>query len=318
MHQENKLFQNLPPNSSLYYEKMYANDSVRFGKAREHCEDLWRDFAPHADRHFLSEFRGSIPDRELGNLRTHARWFEMYLTVSLMRLGLDIRCPKPGPDILITAGSRRVWIEAVCASTGQTALPDSVPEPEYDKAMSTPIDKYVLRIRNSLDDKAEKFRTYISKGVVGREDLLVIAINVGLVNLMPHLYHCMRRSLYGEGDLILHFDKRTGRVVRTHYETTPEVSKRSGSPVGLTPFIDGSMGHISAAMASWATAQYPPVGLGDDCVLYPNLSSVNAWPKGMLPMGEEWFVRESDDREDEWGLTKIIHTLRRKDAGNGE
>ena len=77
MHHNGSLFQSLPPNISLYYEKMYATGEERFRRAREHCEDLWRDFAEHADRHFLSEFRGSTPDQELRNLRTHARWFEM-------------------------------------------------------------------------------------------------------------------------------------------------------------------------------------------------------------------------------------------------
>ena len=221
MHHNGSLFQGLPPNSSLYYEKMYAAGEERFRRAREHCEDLWRDFAPHADEHFLSEFRGSEPDRGRRNLQTHARWFEMYLTVSLIRLGLGVRCPKPGPDILLTAGGRRVWAEAVSATAGQNGFPDSVPEPEYGKLVDTPIDKYVLRIRNSLDEKARKFRTYIENGTVDRNDVLVIAINVWGVGLGPHLYHCMQRALYGEGDLILNFDKRTGEVVGSGYERTP-------------------------------------------------------------------------------------------------
>lgn len=213
MHNEGPLFQTLPPNSSVYYGKMYAGGEDRFRKAREHCEDLWRDFAPDADRHFLSEFRGSVSDRETANLRTHARWFEMYLTVSLMRLGLDIRCPKPsGPDILLTTRGRRVWIEAVCATSGQKGLPDSVPEPEYGKCTDTPIEKYVLRVRNSLDEKAKKFRAYMKNGTVGQEDVLVVAIK---------------------------------------------------------------------------------------------------------PMGEERIVKESPNDQDRWTLSKIVHTLRRKDAENG-
>ena len=223
---------------------------------------------------------------------------------------------------LLTAGGRRVWTEAVSATTGQNGFPDSVPEPEYGKLVDTPIDKYVLRIRNSLDEKARKFRTYIENGTVDRNDVLVIAINVWGVGLGPHLYHCMQRALYGEGDLILNFDKRTGEVVGSGYERTPDIHKQSGAQVGLTrggwpsSLIDGSMSHISAAMASSATAVEPPLGLGDDCVLYPNLSCVNPWPKGTMPMGEERIVQQSEDGEGQWILTKIAHTLRRKEASS--
>ena len=307
MHHNGSLFQGLPPNSSLYYEKMYAAGEERFRRAREHCEDLWRYFAEHADRHFLSEFRGSTPDQELRNLRTHARWFEMYLTVSLMRLGLEIRCPKPGPDILLTSGGRHIWIEAVCATSGQKGLPDSVPEAQHGKVVDTPIDKYVLRIRNSLDEKARKFRTYIENGTVGRDDVLVVAINVWAVELGPHLYHCMQKSLYGEGDLVLYYDRGTGKTVGSGHETTPKIDKQSGAQIGVTPFLDGSMPHISAVLASWATAVTPPLRLGDDCVLYPNLSCTNTWPEGVVPLGEEWVVNESKDRNDRWTLTKNTH-----------
>lgn len=99
----------LPSRHSLAYEGMYRPSGDHFrvlSKARAHCEDLWIDFQEFADPNFRAEFA----------YRTHERWFEMYLTVSLIRAGHKVICRKPGPDILLKEDGRRIWIEATCAT----------------------------------------------------------------------------------------------------------------------------------------------------------------------------------------------------------
>ena len=139
--------------------------------AKAHCEDLWCDFAEHANERFCKEFR----------LHFHQRWFEMYLTVSLIRTGLTVeyRNRECGPDILLTVAKRRVWIEAACMTEGLAGKPDSVPPLEHGKVVDVPIKQYVMRIRHSLDAKAKQFRRYLQDGVVRHGDVLVIAINGG-------------------------------------------------------------------------------------------------------------------------------------------
>ena len=199
-----ELFSRSPRNSSRQYELIRAAGDERFKKAKEHCEDLWSTFEPFADDHFLSEFP----------LRFHERWFEMYLTVSLIRLGLHIQCPKPGPDTLLTSGGQRIWIEAVCATSGQKGAPDSVPEPVPNKWTDVPVDQYVLRIRNSLHQKVEVFSNYIENRTVGQDDITVVAISVWPAGLWPQdMLACMPRSLYGIGDPILEYDQVTGQQV---------------------------------------------------------------------------------------------------------
>ena len=55
--------------------------------------------------------------------------------------------------------------------------PDSVPPLELGKVRGGPIDQYLdpylKRIRNSLDEKAKKFKTYLGKRLVGQNDILV-------------------------------------------------------------------------------------------------------------------------------------------------
>ena len=295
---KSELFSDLPSNSCPLYKSIRAASEKSSKVAREHCEDLWRTFKPHADEHFLSEFP----------LHLHERWFEMYLAVSLMRRGLGIRCPKPGPDILLTSRQPRIWIEAVCATSGQQGAPDSVPELAVGKLADVPVDQYILRIRTSLEEKARKFSKYIKDGIVDRDDVLLVAISVSSAGLWPQdMTECMPRALYGIGNQILKYNKRTGEQVGSYRETISEIRKKSsGAPVGIRPFVDGSMPHISATLASWAKVVSLPPRLGDDYVLYPNLASTNPWPRGTVAMGEEWSYEEG---EDSWRGTKTTYLL---------
>jgi hypothetical protein len=51
------------------------------------CEQLWNEYKEFADDHFLIELRRDF----------NARFWEMYLAITLRRCGYDIYCPKPGP-----------------------------------------------------------------------------------------------------------------------------------------------------------------------------------------------------------------------------
>ena len=54
-------------------------------RSRHHCEYLWIFFERHADKEFLKEIRSNFFD---------ARYWEMYLTTSLILAGYEVSCPK--------------------------------------------------------------------------------------------------------------------------------------------------------------------------------------------------------------------------------
>ena len=56
MLRKSELFSDLPSNSCLQYRLIRAASKECFKVAREHCEDLWRTFKPHADEHFCLSF----------------------------------------------------------------------------------------------------------------------------------------------------------------------------------------------------------------------------------------------------------------------
>ncbi|HEY7641721.1 MAG TPA: hypothetical protein VH814_18465 [Steroidobacteraceae bacterium] len=281
------LFATAPANACAAYTNLRNATEGWQLAGRQHCDNLWHDFQPHADANFVAEFP----------LHLHERWFEMYLTVALLRAGLNATCPKPGPDVLITTASgTRVWIEATCATPGATGLPDSVPAPQYAQAgqppivTSRPTEQMVLRIRNALSIKEAVYRSYLQAGIVAPTDVLAIAINVHAVHgLWADMGDLMMRSFYGVGDLVLTLDRDTGTVVRSHHNQLTHVAKKkTGAPVGVQPFIDSSLPHISAVIGSRADAVNLPNRLGDDMTLFPNLTSSIAWPLGAVERGEEW------------------------------
>ena len=286
-----------PDNCSPMYEYMYRGDGGRAQDARKYCDDLWSVFHHHADPHFRREF----PLRE----KTHQRWFEMYLTVALVRAGLDVCCPKPsGPDILLKVDERKIWVEATCPTGGLADSPNSIPPLVPDAVTREPVREYVLRILSSLDAKQKKLRKYIKDGIVAPGDMAVVAINTfGVDGPGPYMESHMKRSLYGIGDPVLHMERSTGSVNRiSHQEvaTICKLKKETGKPekveIGTQPFLDGSIAHISGVLASQVDAFNRSTTLGGDLVLYPNLSGENVSPPGALKLGHEWRFREHPDR----------------------
>jgi hypothetical protein len=59
----------------------------RLKMAKAHCEYLWVYFERHADKEFRTALRRTFD----------ARYWEMYLTMSLILSGYEVTCPRPGP-----------------------------------------------------------------------------------------------------------------------------------------------------------------------------------------------------------------------------
>jgi hypothetical protein len=281
------LFTITPANACLTYKYLQKATQGHSLGGRQHCDDLWRDFARHADPNFAEEF----------SLHLHERWFEMYFTVALLRARLNVTCLKPGPDVLVTlANGTRIWIEAICATAGVAGLPDSVPavqcaaidRPLVVTARST--EQMTLRICNALSSKAAVFRRYLAERIVLPTDLFAIAINVHAVpNLWADMGDLMMRALYGVGDLVLTVSRDTGAIIGSRHDELTHIAKnRTGALVGVQPFIDGSLSHISAVIGSRADAVNLPRRLGDDLMLFPNLTATVPWVAGTVRRGEEW------------------------------
>ena len=148
--------------------------SGRLRAARSHCEYLWIFFQHHADPEFRNELRSNFD----------ARYWEMYLTTSLILAGYDVTCPKPGPDVGIMYKGQRIWFEATCPTRGADGAPDQIPEmkvaaPGRDPIVyDVPNEKIILRYLNSISGKyKDQYANWLKKGIVSDKDAFVITVN---------------------------------------------------------------------------------------------------------------------------------------------
>jgi hypothetical protein len=288
MNQAPDLFGSAPRDACDLYDKLCRPDEFPKGQiVRQHCERLWHTYHPFAEAQFLPEFP----------LRLHQRWFEMYLTVTLLERGADVKhSAPPGPDNLINVNGRRVWIEAVCGTGGKPGLPDSIVEPPTGQVFDVPWDKIALRIRSSMEEKKRKYDTYLGEGRATAADSLLIALNVHQIPYASaDVERYVFRSLYGVGNQVLWIDRKTAKAVGSTNEQLQAVPKLStGALVGTQPFIDGSMPSIAGVIVSAHSALSAAEKL-PDFTLYPNLTAAAPWNAGDLPIEREWEFEQTAD-----------------------
>jgi hypothetical protein len=133
---------------------------------RLHCEYLWIFYQHHADKEFCNEIRSNFD----------ARYWEMYLTTSLILAGFEVTCPKPGPDVGIIHKGQRIWFEATSPTRGTDGSPDQIPEEHvagpHDPVVfqDVPNEKIILRYLNSISVKYnEQYANWLKKGIVSEK-----------------------------------------------------------------------------------------------------------------------------------------------------
>jgi len=274
-----------PANASHGYVNLYSAATDEHRKIREHCEYLWKLYKPYADKNFLPEFV----------LHFHERWFEMYLGACLLTRGVALRpCKLPGPDLQAQVDGRRVWIEAICPSAGEPGKPDTVKRGDG----LTPWNLIALRIRGAIEDKNRKYDGYLAQHIVGADDRLLIAVNISAIPYArDDAERYVFRALFGMGELVITFDLRTMRPVEHSNRQLVSIDKlATGTPIGVQPFIDGSMPAIAGAIvscdvsASTALLELPPA-----LTMYPNPTAAKPWRAGTLPIPQEWTFQPNDE-----------------------
>jgi hypothetical protein len=249
--------------------------------ARYHCEYLWSLFEPHADSDFRTELR-----REFD-----ARYWEMYLTTSLIVAGYSVTCPKPaGPDVGILFKGRRIWFEATCPTSGRPGAPDAIGESVMGQV---PEEKIILRYLNSISTKyKEQCATWLEKGIVSDEDAFVIAINPRAIPF-DHGDSDPPRILqagYTVGPAYGIVDLKTMQAVGVGYQFRNKIMKASKaegkmkSEVTTGVFQSKEYARLSGLLCSRVDAANRPGEMGDDFQLAPN-------PHASVPLPEGFRLR---------------------------
>lgn len=222
-----------------------------------------------------------------------ARFWEMYLACVLLDCRHDIvprhERPAEGPDLCVRGQGRRIWIEAIAPTVGNGA--DAVPVITPDKEVAgevchMPNEEIILRYASAFTEKRRKFEKYRSRGIVGDDDAVIIAINGGRI---PHVYSepplprivC---AMYAYGTDVVTLNRETLEVVEEGHTYRVSLPKRSGSGVPTDSLLNSDAAFASAVVFSYANPWNHPAEPGDDFVVCHHCDP-------SVPLDRRWFGR---------------------------
>ena len=273
-----------------------VRDHERAAPNREQLERIWSEYQSYAPKSFRKKFQFEF----------RQRWWEMYLTVGLCRLGFPIstRPRDDGPDLLIEFGSSKVWIEAVAPTGGTTS--DAVPEPVVNGVCNLPMRECLLRLTQSVTAKRDGFRAYVRKGIVSQKDCQVIALSACGLNqfgtLLDWPQPVMLRVLAGAGDLVIPLDGSAAPYSK-HRDVT---CRDSGSPVELALFSSDSFNSIAGVLYSKVDLLNSPVAPEESFEIYVNPNSEVIVPDVMTAKMPKWCGEQNTGQESIWQRTQPV------------
>jgi len=224
-----RFLKELPPDSSLF-------------PLRARIMDLFRSLDGLEDPHF-----GRALDQD-----PEARLWEMMLATILRSEGYELSSAAQGPDFVIEASSKRVFVEAICPGPGDEGNPNSVApvEPGARMAQLVPVGQIVLRIRGALEEKRKRYAQYLAKGTVSENDCCIIAVNASKIGRTSGLWPpAIFRATHGLGNPYAIFGQGEG-VVSEGIEFRPSIPKANGQDIDTMFLLDEANRQISGVLYS--------------------------------------------------------------------
>ncbi len=273
--------------------KLYARirDEIEWGEqTRRSLEHLWVEYFPYAPKGFRRKLQFEF----------HQRWWEMYLTIGLCRLGMTVRSFRKdnGPDLLVETSGMRIWVEAVAPKIGTSK--DCVPDPIEDGVQDFPKRECLLRLLQGVTEKRDRMADYIAKHIVSREDACVIALSACNLNQFGSLLDFPQPAplsiLAGAGNLVIFSDRS-----RSPYSSRQEtLSRNSGSLVDTTLFGKDEFSIISAVLYSKCDPLNAPDEPHGTLSLFLNPKANIKFSKSFYEKIPTWHVEGKSDDKTIW------------------
>lgn len=221
----------------------------------------------------------------------------MYVAATMLDLGLSLvprstrKNPNTGPDLQLGPNG---WIEAVAVTAGTG--PDATVRPPDGVFSEVPEEKIKLRLISGLTEKKHKFDGYRKNGIVGPDDVCIVAINDALAYGLSSEWYLPRivRAVMEVGAPVLVVDRQTREVIERTNEHQTVVTKQSGSKVGHGIFRDGTCNSVSACLYSMAGFHFDRVVLGCDFVIVHNQQASVPMRRALVQRGKEFWAEENE------------------------
>lgn len=228
----------------------------------------------------------------------YTRIWEMYFTCNLNDLDYKVSCPKGNaPDIKLKIGNQVIWIECTTLSKGNEAVT------EYeDGELHTLCDEdYILRITSTINSKYKQIEQHIKSGIIGANDIVLIAINTGelmLTQIAQHDYPLIQKALYGIGRMTYNFTtKKANNLNRLQIVNTNDTKIKTNL------FTKKEYENISGVIFStWKSTEIEQ-NLSDNFELTHNLFAKNKLEEGFFNFGTEYIPLENK------GVGEFVRTI---------
>jgi hypothetical protein len=279
------------------------------GYDRERVERLWTRYKPYCpDRNFLTEARKHFIQRT----------WEMHLACVLMDHGAALRRAAPtGPDIRIDSDPP-IWIEAIAVTAGEKIdRVRSREERRYKESPAHPMawagylpseNGMILRFTSALSEKRRKFAGYRQLGIVGENDVCIVAISFAAIDDAFYLIDyppipIFIKALFEIGPDMLLLAKEDDTPPKWFQPPRPRITKNSGSPVDANAFVAGTAEEISGVFATASDLEKSPDS-GEKIMFVNNPTARNPVSAGTFRFGLEFIAAdEKVDRRDWSRLT---------------
>lgn len=268
-------------------------------KTKNWMEDLWMQYEPYADQHFLTDFKIQFTQRS----------WELYLGAVFLGHGFNLGTNKgegPDFDLLDKSNNRIAWVEAIAVTKGSGD--DKVPETFYNFVGSVPTEEINLRLSSGLNTKYKKYSSDCKNKFIEENEPYVIAIDRSELGHVDSTLPNILKVLFGIGDPALRM--RIGglpvenpEMFWTRKET---VEKKNGEPIPMLFFENPEHAGISAVIYSKDHVINSPRGIkeiGQNFFIVHNPLAKNPLPKGVFPFGTEYvaedgFIKISLEKEE--------------------
>ncbi len=243
-------------------EFQHLIESPYLDEERRLLESLWEKYEPYADKQFRVEIASNF----------HQRFWEMYLSCTLMDLGIELspKRKQKGPDVCAKVNNRWVWIEAIAPSGGDG--PDAIFKPDLAVGeihwFMVPDEKIILRYIAAIIVKCNRYLTYLNDGVIKPGDPYIIALNgrrVPYSNLDDDVPYIVKVLLYEN-----------------------EIHKANDSIVSTGIFYNREYTGISGVLFSNSDLKNLPLRSGSEFVFVHNPMADNPMQKRWFSMGYEY------------------------------
>ena len=222
---------------------------------REKVCALWDKYGDRLDR-----------NKSRQEIKTHFNsvYWELYLCKVLSSIGFNLNDRKQiGPDFncVYQGLPEEFYFEAISVKSGEgnnssemkctkiSELKDDEEIPVYNYSA----DLLKLRITQGIQEKSNKFRTYIDNGIISDTSFPIIAIHypneLGFLSGVSGLT-IFHESVFPLGPVIVTFDTKTYKPIQTSNLYSPVISKHTGAEIPTTFFLSDTSSNISGLLFS--------------------------------------------------------------------